>query len=276
MNDQFQPRLHPQRAIALGPILFIIAVLAVIAAVISSGSGSFNANTNTESEKAMAEVIINSCGAYQDAMNVLLHNGCDPQAIDWTPAGGNFPTGAGTWTNGDYTGGNGTNRAGSGLCAMYDPRGGGMIFKQLPAAALLTTLTGAYVATMGASTAALIDAYAGFPWPTNTYCYKGFGTCPGTGAVTMSYYYLTKNVCTQINNILQNNIQSNYYVNFGYAYYQSIYNGTNVTFTGGTFGIFANASQTTNSLATEGCGQDSDTWVQPVASYKFLCPLQIR
>jgi hypothetical protein len=49
-------RLHSEAGIALGPILFIIAVLAIIAGAIAAGAGGFTANTNTESANAMAEV----------------------------------------------------------------------------------------------------------------------------------------------------------------------------------------------------------------------------
>ena len=44
--------------IALGPILFIIAILAILAAAIAAGSGSFNASTNSEGNKAKASAII--------------------------------------------------------------------------------------------------------------------------------------------------------------------------------------------------------------------------
>ena len=125
--------LNNQDGIALGPILFIIAILAIIAAAIAAGSGSFTANSNTESAKAMAETIITSCDDYQRAVQIVtMQNGCDPTALDWTPNGGGYPTGVTTWNGGDWTYGNGTNRAGNGQCAVFDPRGGGMIYKNFP------------------------------------------------------------------------------------------------------------------------------------------------
>jgi hypothetical protein len=51
-------RLQGEAGIALGPILFIIAILAILAAAIAAGSGSFNASTNTEGNKAKASAII--------------------------------------------------------------------------------------------------------------------------------------------------------------------------------------------------------------------------
>ena len=51
-------RFQRDAGIALGPILFIIAILAILAAAIAAGSGSFNASTNTEGNKAKASAII--------------------------------------------------------------------------------------------------------------------------------------------------------------------------------------------------------------------------
>jgi hypothetical protein len=51
-------RMQHNAGIALGPILFIIAILAILAAAIAAGSGSFNASTNTEGNKAKASAII--------------------------------------------------------------------------------------------------------------------------------------------------------------------------------------------------------------------------
>ena len=42
-------RLSPNAGIAIGPILFIIAILAILAAAIAAGSGSFTAGTTSES-----------------------------------------------------------------------------------------------------------------------------------------------------------------------------------------------------------------------------------
>jgi hypothetical protein len=58
MSTMVGARLHRDAGIALGPILFIIAILAILAAVIAAGSGSFNASTNTEGNKAKASAVI--------------------------------------------------------------------------------------------------------------------------------------------------------------------------------------------------------------------------
>jgi hypothetical protein len=47
-----------EAGIAIGPILFIIAILAILAAAIAAGSGSFNAPTSSESAKTKASALI--------------------------------------------------------------------------------------------------------------------------------------------------------------------------------------------------------------------------
>jgi hypothetical protein len=51
-------RQSPEAGIALGPILFIIAILAVLAAAIAAGSGSFNGSANSEGNKTKASGLI--------------------------------------------------------------------------------------------------------------------------------------------------------------------------------------------------------------------------
>ncbi|MDP9126782.1 MAG: hypothetical protein M3N08_00790, partial [Pseudomonadota bacterium] len=47
-----------QAGIAIGPILFIIAILAILAAAIAAGSGNFTAGTSTESNRTKASALI--------------------------------------------------------------------------------------------------------------------------------------------------------------------------------------------------------------------------
>ena len=52
------PRLGSAAGIAIGPILFIVAILAVLAAAIAAGSGSFRSGTASENVKAQAAGLI--------------------------------------------------------------------------------------------------------------------------------------------------------------------------------------------------------------------------
>ncbi len=51
-------RFDPDEGIAIGPILFIIAVLGILASAIAAGSGSFNTTTTKESSRAKAAALI--------------------------------------------------------------------------------------------------------------------------------------------------------------------------------------------------------------------------
>ncbi|MBV8061934.1 MAG: hypothetical protein JO126_06800 [Alphaproteobacteria bacterium] len=55
---QLTGRQRQDAGIALGPIIFIIAILAILAAAIAAGSGSFNASTNTEGNRTKASGLI--------------------------------------------------------------------------------------------------------------------------------------------------------------------------------------------------------------------------
>ena len=268
-----------QRGIALGPILFIIAVLAILAAAIAAGSGGFSANTKTESSKMMAQTVINSCGAFQDAFNLLLSHGCDPSAIDWRPNGGSYPAGV-TWTGGDFTGGNGTNQAGNGQCALYDPRGGGMIFKPLPTAALASPTTGAYTGVWGSPTSTNIDLLAGYPDIQGDYCISNFGTCPNAStrqaALVLKYYYLSYSTCTQINSLLKNPLNVLAASGGGDQlalgdYSQSMWANYNLQSTPASVGG-GGFSQT----VSEGCAQDYYSRFGSYVTFVFMCPLMIR
>ncbi|MDR3450539.1 MAG: hypothetical protein P4M15_12495 [Alphaproteobacteria bacterium] len=50
--------LKGSQGIAIGPILFIIAILAILAAAIAAGSGSFTAGTTTESDRTKSSALI--------------------------------------------------------------------------------------------------------------------------------------------------------------------------------------------------------------------------
>ena len=280
------PRFNDKSGIALGPILFILAILAILAAVIAAGSGGFSTNANSESAKAMAEVVIQSCHAYNDALQIMLHNGCDETKLDYTPNGGLWPTGTTAWQHGDFTGGNGTNQAGNGQCAFHDPRGGGMIYKPLPPAALMSTPTGAYTTNFGAS-AATMDAYAGFPLFLGNRCITTFGLCSQTASATgatfnaaliLEYPYLNYAVCKQINTLLGINIDPNATENEFGPETQSIFANYNLESIGTSMRalkIFFYGGAGTASQYTEGCAYDAYANTA-TSSYLYSCALMIR
>ena len=264
-----------QSGIALGPILFIIAILAVLAAAIAAGSGAFNANTNTESAKAMAESIITLCEDYQRAQQkMVMENGCDESKLDYTPNTG-YPAGA-TWVSGDYTGGNGTNRSGNGQCAFYDVRGGGLLFKQVPKAAMATTVTGAYTVSDATGN---VDAYAGYPYMMTTNCIAAQGTCPlgawtgANAAIVMFITYLNYDTCKQINNILQQNWDpKSTFISVASSYFYSAFNNCPLRSAGN---YVAGGGPNAHAGVSEACAYDYNSNSQNSA-FVFMCPVMIR
>ncbi len=51
-------RMRSDAGIAIGPILFIIAILAILAAAIAAGSGSFTSGTTSESDRTKSSALV--------------------------------------------------------------------------------------------------------------------------------------------------------------------------------------------------------------------------
>jgi type II secretory pathway pseudopilin PulG len=109
-----QRTFHYQQGIALGPILFIIAILAIIAAAIAAGSGSFTANTNTEGSKVSASTIIQVAESLKSAVQKVQSQGCTATQISFAN-----PT-VTSYTN--------PNSPSDKSCNVFDPNGGSMSF----------------------------------------------------------------------------------------------------------------------------------------------------
>ncbi len=95
-----------QSGIAIGPILFIIAILAILAAAIASGSGSFTSSTAGESNRTKAAGLIQVAESLKIGMDRL------------TIEQGGTPSGVSTFTI------NPTNTTGT--YDLFSPTGGGI------------------------------------------------------------------------------------------------------------------------------------------------------
>jgi hypothetical protein len=92
-------RFPPQRGIALGPILFIIAVLAIIAGAIAAGSSGFSGGTSSENAKIMASTVMSQMKNIDNCVDVIRHNGFDDTQLDFSlPAGTFMDVTGGDWT----------------------------------------------------------------------------------------------------------------------------------------------------------------------------------
>ncbi|MDD3030098.1 MAG: hypothetical protein PHS57_07455 [Alphaproteobacteria bacterium] len=95
--------LSPNAGIAIGPILFIVAILAILAAAIAAGSGSFTAGTTQEANKTKSSALIQIGDTLATGMaRIMMSNVLDPEQID---------------TNVQNT---------TGLSALFSPVGGGI------------------------------------------------------------------------------------------------------------------------------------------------------
>jgi len=105
-----------QSGIAIGPILFVVAILAVLASAIAAGSGAFNSDTSAVSAKAQASAILEYANEVKMAVDRVLGHGCTDTQISFeNPLYGNY-------TN--------PNAPGDKSCHVFDPNGGGIILKK--------------------------------------------------------------------------------------------------------------------------------------------------
>ena len=76
-------RMRGDAGIAIGPILFIIAILAILAAAIAAGSGSFSQGTHQENYRAKSVALVQIGENLRIGMDVMvLENAYEPENID--------------------------------------------------------------------------------------------------------------------------------------------------------------------------------------------------
>jgi len=271
-----------QSGIAIGPILFIIALIAVLAVAVAGGNSYFASGTSTENASLMAQTILNQCRDYQAAILIMtVQNQCDITKLDYTPNNGWLP-GTTSFNIGDYTNGNGTNLAGNGQCALFSVNGGGMNFRRIPLGALVSNPTGAYT-TYDGSASSQYDLLAGYPIPSGYRCYAGIGTCSNAtpsnnnGALTYSITYVSPSVCTEINTLLGISVNMSLYANHMLTPTNTLFGNAPVVtngYTGGTNGTFTGPGGIILPN-TEGCTYDTYSNGSNTA-YDYTCPLMVR
>ncbi len=185
-----------------------------------------------------------------------------------------------TWNSADYTAANGTNHSGNGQCAMFDPRGGGMIWKKVPNESLSNPASGQFVTTHGASTDAQLTLLAGYPIFFGKWCIYGTGTCNYTYGGTstkpdLAYKitYLNLDTCRQINRILGISWDAAGIEDADDYWYSNLFNNTQTADGATTYGagFFGKPG------VAEGCANEywvDNHWSNVV--YTYMCPLMIR
>jgi len=107
-----------QRGIAIAPILFVVAILAVLAMAIAAGSGAFNGDTSAVKAKAQATAILEYAEQVKMAVDRVRGHGCLDTEISFENP---FVSG---YTN--------PNAPSDKSCHVFDVNGGGIVWKTPP------------------------------------------------------------------------------------------------------------------------------------------------
>ena len=165
--------------IAIGPILFVIAILALLAAAIAAGSGSFTSGTTTESDTTNAQALVNYTDQLKSAVQVVMSaNGCADTQLNFYASADVNPTNP--TAPSDHS------------CDIYDPRGGGVQYHNFAALPIFDATRSSSIRTQfGISIGQFTQNYVNVM--------ADFGSNP---ALLFIIYGLTQSECTAINKIV--------------------------------------------------------------------------
>ena len=120
-----------QRGIAIGPILYIVAILAVLVSAIAAGSGSFNGDISAISAKAYATAILEQADLLTVAVQRVMGHGCTDTQI--------------SFENPMVSGYVNPNAPSDKSCHVFDVNGGGINFPTITASTSEPTDGGKFV-----------------------------------------------------------------------------------------------------------------------------------
>ena len=106
-----------QRGIAIGPILYIVAILAVLVSAIAAGAGAFNGDISAVSAKAQASAILEYAQEVKFAVDRLIAKGCTDTQV--------------SFENPYVSGYENPNAPADKSCHVFDVNGGGIIYKDI-------------------------------------------------------------------------------------------------------------------------------------------------
>jgi type II secretory pathway pseudopilin PulG len=173
-------RWRADAGIAVGPILFIIAILGLLAAAIAAGSGSFTADVGTSRAKANAQALVEYANQLQFAVQFLFGRGCTDVELTFQETNANAPA--------DHS------------CDVFHPDGAGMVDSSF------ANLTGAFDTSIAGNHSNWWGTYGHF---SQNYT----ATITGLGShATLIFQLFAVNLatCTEINRILQYNPSGNF------------------------------------------------------------------
>ncbi len=191
--------LNNQDGIALGPILFIIAILAILAGAIAAGSGSFTTNTNNDSAKVMAQAVIDYVGQVKNGLDLVLANNQCNTTIGTEQL--SFSNPIATAANGGVDPYVNANAPSDHSCNIFDQRGGSILAKAPPQGMQLSSSYPTYV-------------FSG--------CNSMMNVGPSLEPITVALLGLSNTQCSAFNSILRGSsaIPS---ISSGGNYYNPVY-----------------------------------------------------
>ncbi|QQR68709.1 MAG: hypothetical protein IPI58_07660 [Alphaproteobacteria bacterium] len=120
-----------ESGIAIGPILWVVAILAVLAAAIAAGSGVFNGDISAVKAKAQASAILEQANLLTIAVQRVVGHGCTDTQI--------------SFENPMVSGYVNSNAPSDKSCHVFDVNGGGINFPTITASTSDTTDGGKFV-----------------------------------------------------------------------------------------------------------------------------------
>ncbi|QQR69552.1 MAG: hypothetical protein IPI58_02485 [Alphaproteobacteria bacterium] len=209
--------------IVIGPILWVVAILAVLAAAIAAGSGAFNGDISAVSAKAQASAILGYTHEVKLAVDRVIAKGCTDTQV--------------SFENPIVSGYTNPNAPSDKSCHVFDVNGGGISYKYPPPQVLDASLSG----------------YTGYGqyFFTSTLSVIGIGNGRTTTSLIMMMPHLNKKIANKINEI--NNITGSIggisLCNFHYTS-ANYFIGNYYTPCGGFFDADGNARQQYGTEAT--------------------------
>ena len=178
-----------QRGIVIGPILFVVALLAMLAMAIAAGTGVFSGDTSAVNAKAQAAAILEQANEFKMAVERVRGHGCSDTEISFENTILNsYTSPVASYTN--------PNAPSDKSCHVFDVNGGGISYKRPP----IEALDSKYGGELG-------FGYWVFSGKT---CVNYTGKCRASKAsLIMGCLFISKDVCKEINQKLGNPMPAN-------------------------------------------------------------------
>lgn len=263
---------NAQRGIVIGPILFLIAIIGVLAAAIAAGTGGFSGSSSTASAKVLAAAIIDYADTVKNGVDRVLANGCEDTEISFEN-----PFSSGYYIN--------PNAPSDKSCHVFDVNGGGISMKTPPVGAQ----NQADYDTATHPAKEVIGKYFIYPICAMGVGSGGYGStaaanpCSFVDSTTsadlvMILPWVTRDVCLQINQTagLKNKDASTPPTNGNFGLYRSsVFSGSYANWSGSVV-LDTTYGNPNNLGAMQGCMSTLNASQQPGGGYTYFRVLLAR